>query len=70
MAEPFNRPELTREEEIKVWRIANFLFSGKVNNKRELLSGIIMENIKLIREVNIHRKNLGYELLPEYNIPT
>lgn len=71
MSETFSRPELTKEEEAKVWRIANAVFGSRgVINKRTLFASLAIENIRMIREINIHREKLGYELLPNYEIPT
>jgi hypothetical protein len=66
MAEPFTRPEVTYEEELKMVRLANAIFRG-FGSRREIITTILVENIRLTKEVNLHREKLGYELLKVYD---
>jgi hypothetical protein len=66
MAEIFIRPEITREEEMKMARLAIAIFRG-FGSRREIIMTILFENIRLTKEVNLHRAKLGYELLKVYD---
>jgi hypothetical protein len=61
----FDRPNLTVEEANQVTKMANIIVNGK---GRAAISGTLVlmmaENMRLTKEVNLHREKLGYELLP------
>ena len=67
MAEIFIRPNLTVDEAKQVNKMATVIVNGKV---RAFISGTLIlmmaENIRLTKEVNLHREKLGYELLPVF----
>ena len=67
MPEIFDRPNITVEEANQVTKMANIIVNGK---GRSAIAGTLVlmmaENMRLTKEVNLHREKLGYELLPSY----
>ena len=63
----FDRPNLTVEEANQVTKMANIIVNGK---GRAAIAGTLVlmmaENMRLTKEINLHREKLGYELLPAY----
>ena len=67
MAEIYIRPELTKEDKLKAATIAALI--GKKGWRFEaskIINDLVLENIRLTKEVNIHRAVCGYEPLPTY----
>ena len=65
MSIPFERPELTKHDQEMIEKFGHRLLA-QLNRGivRLALLTLLAENIKLTKEINIHREKLGYELLP------
>jgi hypothetical protein len=65
MPEPFVRPELNPDDVLKIRKMASLISMSKTKpTLAALLTMFMAENMRLTKEVNIHREKLGYELLP------
>ncbi len=65
MTDEFKRPELTQEEIQSLEKVARQLVAtgGRLRANIALVT-VMAENMRLAKEVNIHRKKLGYKPLP------
>lgn len=65
MSETFKRPDLSSDELSNILKLATSLVNvrGRVGSVGTVVL-LLGENIRLTKEVNLHREKLGYELLP------
>lgn len=64
----YRRPEPTKEEAEKCIQLTTKITNGRsMQQIRIAVAAIMVENIRLARECNEHRVQLGFEPLPLYH---
>jgi hypothetical protein len=67
MLEEFVRPDLDETEKTRVPKWVNIIVCSKGRQVAiATMTALIVENIRLTKEVNLHLEKLGYEKLPVY----
>lgn len=66
----YNRPDLTPEERSRIVTRAHMIArTRKFENRTELIAAILMENAKLSKECQEHRRYRGIDPLMGYPVP-
>lgn len=63
----YSRPDLTETEISKARRMAAQVLQQPFMKKSSFVHILIMENMMLTKEVQLHRQALGYKPLKEYS---
>ncbi len=67
--QPYTRPELTEEERILAANDAQKLVRKYgMTNLGQMLGMLVLENTRLVKEIQEHRKARGFEPLPTFKV--